>query len=147
MTTWLFWAKTIPARWSRLTACAAALESHARVPAGHAPDLAAMAPQEAGGWTSLSRQEQELHLRARRFARVQVAEMRLYKSQAVRAGRARCKLYAELKEDIDSAREAFRRQFFSPSRSMPDYFHLELIGTLANDDMAVLGEDYPGPLV
>jgi hypothetical protein len=126
---------------------AAALESHAGVLQGRAPDLAAMAVQEAEGWTSFPRQEQELHLRARRFARVQVAEMRLYKSRAVRAGRARCTLYAELKEDIDSAREAFRRQFLSASPSMPDDFHLELVGTLANDDVAALGEDYPGPLV
>lgn len=125
----------------------AALESRAWVPPGHAPDLAAMAGQEAEGWTGLPRHEQELHLRARRFARVQVAEMRLYKSQAVNAGRARCNLYAELKQDIDSARAAFRRQFLSASPSIPDYFHLELVRTLANDDVAALGEDYPGPLV
>jgi len=126
---------------------AAALESRAWVAPGRARDLVPLAGEDDGGWTGLSRQEQELHLRAQRFARVQVAEMRLYKSQAVKAGRARCNLYAELKEDIESGREAFRRQFVSASPSMLDYFHLELVRTLANDDAAALGEGYPGPLV
>jgi hypothetical protein len=97
-------------------------------------------------WTQLSREEQELHFRAQRFARVRVAEMRLYKSQAVRSGRNQKNLYAALKTEIDAAREAFQRDFAAVSPAMPDYFHLELIRTLANDDVAVLGEDYPGPL-
>ncbi|HOL70821.1 MAG TPA: hypothetical protein PKW45_05195 [Bryobacteraceae bacterium] len=97
-------------------------------------------------WAQLSPQEQELHLRAQRFARVRVAEMQLYKSQAVRAGRSQKNLYAALKPEIDAARETFRREFTAASPAMPDYFHLELIRTLANNDVAVLGEDYPGPL-
>ena len=39
-------------------------------------------------WTSLTREQQELHQRAQRFARVQVAEIRLYKSENVKKGRA-----------------------------------------------------------
>lgn len=97
-------------------------------------------------WTQLPPQEQELHLRAQRFARVRVAEMQLYKSQAVRSGRSQKNLYAALKPEIDAARETFRRDFTAASPAMPDYFHLELIRTLANNDVAVLGEDYPGPL-
>ncbi len=97
-------------------------------------------------WAQLSRDEQDLHLRAQRFARVRVAEMRLYKSQAVRSGRSRKDLYGALKPEIDAAREVFQREFTAASPAMPDYFHLELIRTLANDDVAVLGEDYPGPL-
>lgn len=107
------------------------------------------APKEhraAPDWSQLSREDQALHLRAQRFARVRVAEMRLYKSQAVHSGRAERNLYAALKQDIDSAREALRRDFISASPAMPDYFHLELLRTLANDDAGVLGEDYPGPL-
>ena len=97
-------------------------------------------------WSQLAREDQDLHVRAQRFARVRVAEMRLYKSQAVRSGRAQRNLYAALKDEIDSAREAFHRDFTSASPAMPDYFHLELIRTLANDDVGLLGEDYPGPL-
>lgn len=107
------------------------------------------APKErraAPDWSQLSRADQDMHLRAQRFARVRVAEMRLYKSEAVLNGRAQRNLYTALKEEIDSAREAFRSDFICASPAMPDYFHLELLRTLANDDVGVLGEDYPGPL-
>jgi hypothetical protein len=97
-------------------------------------------------WAPLSRDEQELHLRAQRFARVRVAEMRLYKPQEVLSGRSGKDLYGALKTEIDAAREVFQRDFTAASPAMPDYFHLELIRTLANDDVAVLGDEYPGPL-
>jgi hypothetical protein len=109
-----------------------------------APDQPPRRPPE---WSQLSREEQELHLRAQRFARVQVAEMRLHKAQAVQDGRARRDLYNALKPEIEAGREAFRAQFLSASPSMVDYFHRELVRTLANEDAALLGKDYPGPLV
>jgi hypothetical protein len=98
-------------------------------------------------WFSLSKEEQERHLRAQRFARVQVAEMRLYKSQAVKNGRLERDLYGALREDVDRARDAFRQDFLTASPSMVDYIHLELLRTLANDDAELLGPTYPGPLV
>lgn len=99
-------------------------------------------------WPRLSREEQEQHLRARRFARVQVAEMRLYKAQAVKSGRVDRNLYGTLTAEIDAGRAAFHQQFLSDSPSpMVDYFHLELVHTLAQDDASALGPDYPGPLV
>ncbi len=98
-------------------------------------------------WNSLSEEDQELHLRARRFARVQVAEMTLYQSRAVAAGRSQKNLYSRLKDEIDAARQAYQTQFVKPCASMIDYFHLELVRTLANDDESLLGPEYPGPLV
>jgi hypothetical protein len=108
-----------------------------------------VAPQKAAtvAWTSLTREEQDLHQRAQRFARVQVAEIRLYKSDHVKKGRAGHNLYASLKVEIDSAREAFRNDYLSASGTMVDYLHPELVRTLANDDAELLGPDYPGPLV
>ena len=88
----------------------------------------------------------EVQLRAQRFARVRAAEIRLYKAQAVLDGRAHRNLYAELKDEIDSARAAYRRDFLRESPSIPDYLHQELLRTLANEEVAALGEDYPGPL-
>ena len=76
-----------------------------------------------------------------------MAEIRLYQSEKVKNGRAAHDLYTSLKEEIDSAREAFRREFLNASDSMVDYLHLELVRTLANDDAEVLGRDYPGPMV
>lgn len=98
-------------------------------------------------WTSLTREQQDLHHRAQRFARVQVAEIRLYKSENVKKGRAGRSLYASLKTEIDNAREAYRNDYLSASDTMVDYLHPELVRTLANDDAELLGSDYPGPLV
>jgi hypothetical protein len=98
-------------------------------------------------WFSLSHEDRELHLRAQRFARVQVAEIRLYQSERVKKGRTSHDLYTSLKEEILSAREAFRREFLNASDSMVDYLHLELVRTLANDDVELLGQDYPGSMV
>jgi hypothetical protein len=100
----------------------------------------------AAVWDTLSKPDQELHLRAQRFARVQVAEMRLYKSRQVRSGRADRNLYGALKEEIETSREAFRRQFLAATPSMADYLHQELVRSLSNDDPSLLGPDYPGPL-
>ena len=61
-------------------------------------------------------------------------------------GRAAKRLYALLKEEIDAARAAYARELLRASPFMPDYLHAELIRTLANDDTAGLGEEYPGPL-
>jgi hypothetical protein len=98
-------------------------------------------------WEELPAEEREIHMRAQRFARVQVAELRLYKSDAVKEGRAQCSLYKFLKEDIDRGREVFRAQYVETCESMADYFHAELVRTLANDDASLLGVEYPGALV
>jgi hypothetical protein len=88
-----------------------------------------------------------MHLRAQRFARVQVAQIRLYQSEKVKIGRTAHDLYTSVKEEVDAAREVFRREFLNSSDSMVDYLHLEMVRTLANDDADVLGKDYPGPMV
>lgn len=87
-----------------------------------------------------------LNLKAQRFARVQVAQMRLYQDQHVHAGRAERDLYGSLKTEIDSAREAYHREFLAGSENREDYLHAELVHTLANGNVELLGPDYPGPL-
>jgi hypothetical protein len=103
--------------------------------------------EPASKWEGLPPAEQQMHLRAQRFARVQTAGMRLHQGGAVRAGRARCDLYDALRKPIEDAREAFRKEFFASCPSMVDYLHLELVHTLANDDPELLGKDYPGPML
>jgi hypothetical protein len=97
-------------------------------------------------WASLPKAERELHLRAQRFARVQVAEMLHRKSGAVEEGRASRNIYEALREEIEAARGHFRESFIDPADSMVDYLHLEIVRTLAFDDLALLGSSYPGPL-
>lgn len=119
------------------TIAGAMLESHVPKASGGLVNIAA--PHDAG--------ERDLHLRAQRFARVQVAEMRLYQDLHVKNGRAERDLYASLKTQIDSAREGYRREFMDGSDGMPDYLHQELVHTLAHGDVELLGPEYPGPLV
>ena len=97
-------------------------------------------------WWDLSREDQHLHLAAQRFARVQVAEMRLTSPDAVRSGRTARNLYLALQPQIDTAREKFREKHITMSPSMVDYLHLELVRSLADDDPSLFGSDYPGPL-
>ena len=73
--------------------------------------------------------------------------MRLYRPDAVKSGRAQGDLYAALQDDIDRGREEFRQTFVMASQTMVDYFYLELLRTLANDNPAWLGGKYPGRLV
>ena len=103
-------------------------------------------PPSVSAWDLLPLEEQRIHLRAQRSARVQVAGMRLFQGDAVLAGRARRNLYDALRKSIDAARGAFRPSFFAPCSSMVDYLHLELVHTLAHDDPDLLGDNYPGPM-
>ncbi len=90
------------------------------------------------------RVEPDLNLKARRFARVLVAEMLLYQAEQVKNGRTERDLYTALKAQIDAAREAYRSAFLEDSEGLPDYLHQELVHTLAHDDVELLGKDYPG---
>jgi hypothetical protein len=116
-----------------------------------ASDLVNIAPAVSAPpvspWERLSTEEQQIHLRAQRWARVRVAEFRLRQSAAVQAARARRNVYEALREPVDSAREEFRKTFFAVCPSMVDYLHLEMLRILAHDDADLLGKDYPGPLV
>jgi len=121
------------------------------VPAGGLIPLgAAVESKPAAGtppdWQSLSKDEQEVHARAQRFARVRVAEMRLYQAEAVRNGREQARLYMALRGEMDRSRAQFKHEYMH-SPTMVDYFHMEVLRTLANDDASLLGPEYPGPLL
>jgi hypothetical protein len=85
--------------------------------------------------------------RAQQFARVRVAEIQLYHAAAMKAGRASGDVYSALKTQMDAAREAYREKFLTPVNGTADYLHTEFVRTLANDDAALLGPGYPGPLL
>ncbi len=106
-----------------------------------------VSPPPVSPWDRLSTEEQQIHLRAQRWARVRMAELRLRQSAAVQAARAKGNVYEALREPLDHAREEYRKAFFTPCPSMVDYLHLEMLRTLAHEDADLLGKDYPGPLV
>src|SRR5579883_1438460 len=139
--------RTLALLYTRGAVQGAALELLAQLAPAELVNVPAGAAAATTAWDKLSPEEQQFHLRAQRFARVQVAEMRLYETDAVQAGRSQHDLYDALRERIDAARAAFRTSFFAPCPSMVDYLHLELVKTLAQDDPDALGKDYPGPMV
>jgi hypothetical protein len=114
---------------------------------GPAPAPAPLPERGRSTWESLPPEEQQVHLKAQRFARVQVSQIRLQDAPAVQSGRTKSDLYGALRQRIDETRTAFRDRYFTTCPSMVDYLHLELVRTLAHDDADLLGKDYPGPLV
>lgn len=97
-------------------------------------------------WANLNWEQRSLHSRAQRFSRVTVAEWQLARPEACRGGREQKNLYLFLKNDIEKARETYRKQFMTIP-SMVDYLHVELVRTAAEGEELKLGADYPGPLV
>jgi hypothetical protein len=92
-------------------------------------------------------EEKRLHNDARRFARLLVSEIKLYNEQKVQEGRSQGDIYERLREDIDRSRQMYDKRVAPPVAARYDYFHQELVNTLAEGDAAKLGGDYPGATV
>jgi hypothetical protein len=95
----------------------------------------------------VSDEERPLHNDARRFARLLVSEIKLYNEQKVSEGRNQGDIYERLREDIDRSREMYDKRVAPPVAARHDYFHHELVNTLAEGDPAKLGNSYPGAAV
>ena len=94
-----------------------------------------------------SEEERRLHNDARRFARLLVSEIKLYNEQKVADGRSQGDLYQRLREYIDRSREMYDKRVKPEVAQRYDYFHNELVTTLAAGDEAKLGSAYPGATV
>ncbi len=92
-------------------------------------------------------EERRLHNDARRFARLLVSEIKLYNEQKVTEGRSQHDLYARLREYIDRSREMYDKRVKPEVAQRYDYFHHELVNTLAEGDVGKLGNAYPGATV
>jgi hypothetical protein len=92
-------------------------------------------------------EERRLHNDARRFARLLVSEIKLYNEPKVKEGRSQNDIYDRLREDIDRSRQMYDKRVAPPVAARHDYFHQELVNTLAEGDPAKLGVSYPGAVV
>lgn len=92
-------------------------------------------------------EERRLHNDARRFARLLVSEIKLYNEQKVSDGRNQSDIYDRLRDDIDRSRQMYDKRVAPPVAALHDYFHQELVNTLAEGDAAKLGGSYPGAAV
>ena len=91
--------------------------------------------------------ERRLHNDARRFARLLVSEIKLYNEPKVKEGRNRSDIYDRLRDDIDRSRQMYDKRVAPPVAARHDYFHQELVNTLAEGDQAKLGDSYPGAVL
>ncbi|MCA1817001.1 MAG: hypothetical protein LC746_11445 [Acidobacteria bacterium] len=103
--------------------------------------------QDAELPVEVSEEERRYHTDARRFARLLVSEIKLYNEQKVSDGRQHADLYSRLREEIDRSRQMYDKRVHPSVAPRYDYFHQELVNTLAEGDAAKLGAGYPGATV
>ena len=90
----------------------------------------------------LSVEEQELHRRANRVAKVSMQDIKMLRPEQVRLGRQNKDLCIRLKDDIEKAHREYDRRF-KPIMDHPvDYFYRWMVEILADGDAHALG-DYP----
>lgn len=102
----------------------------------------------AFNFASLPLEEQELHRRAYRVAKVSMQDIKMLRPEEVQLGRESRDLCIRLREDIEKARKDYDRRF-QPILSHPvDYFYDWMVEILGGGDPAALGEyPYPSPVV
>jgi hypothetical protein len=111
------------------------------VAAGHA--AAAAAPATATDpFAGLSSEDAETHRKAQRFARLLVDEIKLYNQAKVSEGRRHKDLYDRLKADIEKSRSTYQKRYGSTPAASGNYFQKEVVRSLAEDDLAVLGANF-----
>ncbi len=101
-------------------------------------------PEIEGGFDvhRLSPEEQELHRRANRVAKVSMQDIKMLHPEKVRLGRESKDLCIRLKDDIEKAHREYDRRF-KPIMDHPvDYFYRWMVEILAEGDPHALGE-YP----
>ena len=90
----------------------------------------------------LTPEEQELHRRANRVAKVSMQDIKMLRPEQVRLGREHKDICIRLKDDIEKAHKEYDRRF-KPIMDHPvDYFYRWLVEILADGDTSLLG-DYP----
>jgi len=90
----------------------------------------------------VAEQERDSHVKARRFARLLVSEIRLYNLPKVVEGRESGEIYEILKDAIDRSREMYDKRVLPDVASKFDYFHYELVHDLAEGVEEKLGAGY-----
>jgi hypothetical protein len=102
---------------------------------------AAVAPA-TDAFAHMSAEDADVHRKAQRFARLLMDEIKLYNQAKVAEGRKHKDLYDRLKEDIDKSRSTYQKRYGNTVAASADYFSSELIRSLAEDDVSLLGPNF-----
>lgn len=99
-------------------------------------------PPETPAVASLSPEDQEVHRKALRFARLLVDEIKLYNQAKVAEGRKKKDLYDRLKEAIEKSRATYQKRYGNTAAASANYFQHEIIRSLAEDDLSIMGANF-----
>ena len=98
--------------------------------------------------TALPADQQELHRRANRVAKVSMQDIKMLRPDQVSLGKERKDLCARLGDDIERARKEYDRRFQDILGHPVDYFYNRMVEILGDGDPATLGEyPYPSPVL
>jgi hypothetical protein len=117
-------------------------EATAEVVSAPAAMAAAAAAPATDAFAHMSPEDAEVHRKAQRFARLLMDEIKLYNQAKVTEGRKHKDLYDRLKEDIDKSRSTFQKRYGNTVAANTDYLTNELIRSLAEDDVSLLGPNF-----
>ena len=110
--------------------------------AANAASASAAAAPAADPFAGLSAEDADTHRKAQRFARLLVDEIKLYNQAKVAEGRRNKDLYDRLKEDIEKSRATFQKRYGNTAAASADYFQREVVRSLAEDDLSVMGASF-----
>jgi hypothetical protein len=91
---------------------------------------------------AISTEDQEVHRKAQRFARLLVDEIKLYNQAKVAEGRKNKDLYDRLKETIEKSRGTYQKRYGNTVAASGNYFQHEIIRSLAEDDLSIMGANF-----
>jgi hypothetical protein len=94
------------------------------------------------GVAAVSPEDQEVHRKAQRFARLLVDEIKLYNQAKVSEGRKKKDLYDRLKETIEKSRSTYQKRYGNTAAASANYFQHEIIRSLAEDDLSIMGANF-----
>jgi hypothetical protein len=98
--------------------------------------------QLAGEGLPRSAEDQEVHRKAQRFARLLVDEIKLYNKSEVSEGRKNKDLFDRLKDAIEKSEIAYQKRYRDTVAASGNYFDDELIRSLAEGDASLMGENF-----
>lgn len=93
---------------------------------------------------ALSRDQQELHRRANRVAKVSMQDVKMLRPQDVALGKEHKDICIRLRDDIEKAHKEYDRRFHAILDHPVDYFYDWMVEILGDGDPKNLG-DYPYP--
>jgi hypothetical protein len=97
---------------------------------------------------ALPPEEQELHRRANRVAKVSMQDIKMLRPADVQLGKENNDLCLRLRDDIERAHKEYERRFHAILDHPVDYFYSWMVEILGEGDPRALGEyPYPSPVV